>query len=58
MPLGNMGSYCNIISILITLRTMGICNGKAKVTSNVLLVATNLLKKHLRILVITLKEVI
>jgi len=37
---------------------MGICNVKAKVTSNVLLVVTNLLRKDLKILVITLKEVI
>jgi hypothetical protein len=37
---------------------MGICNVKAKVTSKKKLVATNLLKKDLKILMITLKDVI
>jgi hypothetical protein len=40
---------CNSIIILIILRTMGICNVKAKVTSNVLLVATDLPRKDLKI---------
>ncbi len=48
----------NSILILIRLRTMGICNVKAKVTSNVLLVATDLPRKDLKILIITLKDVI
>jgi hypothetical protein len=37
----------NSILILIRLRTMGICNVKAKVTPNVLLVSINLLKKKI-----------
>jgi len=49
---------CNSIIMLIILRTMGICNVKAKVTSNVLLVATDLPRKDLKILIITLKDVI
>lgn len=53
---GRREKNCNNILILITSRTMGICNVKAKVTSNVLLVATNLFRKDLKILMITLKD--
>jgi len=53
---GRREKNCNNILILITLRTMGICNVKAKVTSNVLLVGTNLFRKDLKNLMITLKD--